>query len=631
MRGESSPEFCVSSSSLLRIAYHLPFRGPEIENWFGTEDGVDPAIDNDWNLLPFMALSDGAHTATEDFSYFTLRKAATNSDPATSLFGISCTRQIDAADLKVRPPDVTRSTVQKAVVVIAQSPQHFGQLREKLSIVTQAWFSQKDFTDTQILKDFQESLAKNMKYLDDEPDQFLGLGLREFIHDWKSQTLVLFKCCLLQPKDLQDCADPALDNHEKAMVMPTSLKSSDRNSLLAYMGLPLQVFGKGAFFGPYTPLQQLDILADRDTKSYMVGSTNSLLLQQRDRYSDILINLDEGTINITSPSLRQALSLSAADRRWVDSLTQTVNETWDEVNPSRPNTLGYAGSEEYIRNQFEEYLLSFLSTLKYHIYLQAAGSLSASTDPPSPAPDFSMAFLNAFTSTHAFTLFNTHTSPHLFDLIPPQHPTSGPLSLDDVSRRLTQQIESLHLDERVREGRENLSKHLAAGRAKASSAMQNLWAEVEALREAQRRRQMEAAANSPANESMTTVRRASVSSQSTNISRSGPDASQVQASVSAAGQRASSYVAGWGSWAADRIRGSSHPASSTTDASSTTSPISPTSSIQEREKENERTSGSWGGVMARWRGSGIASTKRSSYEKEKDKENRDDGIERLDA
>ena len=44
-------------------------------------------------------------------------------------------------------------------------------------------------------------------------------------------------------------------------------------------------------FGPYTPLQQLDLLADAGTKSYIVGSTNSLLLQQKDRYSDVLINV----------------------------------------------------------------------------------------------------------------------------------------------------------------------------------------------------------------------------------------------------------------------------------------------------------------------------------------------------
>jgi Transport protein Avl9 len=37
-------------------------RGPEVEFWLGGPDGVDPAKENDWSLLPFMALSDGAHT-----------------------------------------------------------------------------------------------------------------------------------------------------------------------------------------------------------------------------------------------------------------------------------------------------------------------------------------------------------------------------------------------------------------------------------------------------------------------------------------------------------------------------------------------------------------------------------------
>lgn len=79
----------------------------------------------------------------EEFSYFTLRKEASEERPATSLFGIACTRQIDASTLVNRPSDVTRSTVQKAVVVISESPQHFGQLREKLSIITKAWFAQR--------------------------------------------------------------------------------------------------------------------------------------------------------------------------------------------------------------------------------------------------------------------------------------------------------------------------------------------------------------------------------------------------------------------------------------------------------------------------------------------------------
>jgi hypothetical protein len=34
--------------------------GPEIEHCIADE-GTDPATENDWSLLPFMALSDGAH------------------------------------------------------------------------------------------------------------------------------------------------------------------------------------------------------------------------------------------------------------------------------------------------------------------------------------------------------------------------------------------------------------------------------------------------------------------------------------------------------------------------------------------------------------------------------------------
>jgi hypothetical protein len=45
-------------------------------------------------------------------------------------------------------------------------------------------------------------------------------------------------------RNLQDCADPELDSYERNLVQPTSLKTSDRNSLLSYMGLPLQIFGK---------------------------------------------------------------------------------------------------------------------------------------------------------------------------------------------------------------------------------------------------------------------------------------------------------------------------------------------------------------------------------------------------
>src|SRR5947207_2968601 len=67
-------------------------------------------------------------------------------------------------------------------------------------------------------------------------------------------------------RNLQDCADPELNNYEKNLVKPTSLKTSERTScmfctlpclrwyiliyrtVLSYMGLPLQIFGKVSLY-----------------------------------------------------------------------------------------------------------------------------------------------------------------------------------------------------------------------------------------------------------------------------------------------------------------------------------------------------------------------------------------------
>lgn len=153
-----------------------------------------------YSYLPLLT----RNRSSEDFSYFTLLKPDIGSNPPTSLFGISCTRQLAASELLEKSAEVTRSTVQKAVVVIADSPHLFGMLRERLSVVTGAWFAQKDFTETEILKRFQESLkdeAERGRLKEEvDRDQYLGMSLRQLIREFKWQTLVLFKCCLLQPK-----------------------------------------------------------------------------------------------------------------------------------------------------------------------------------------------------------------------------------------------------------------------------------------------------------------------------------------------------------------------------------------------------------------------------------------------
>jgi len=368
-------------------------------------------------------------------------------------------------------------------------------------------------------------------------------------------------------KNLQDCADPQMNSHAESLRKPDSVRTSDRSSFLAYLGVPPQLFGKGSVFGPYTPLQQLDILTDLDTKSYVVGSTNSLLIQQKDRYCDVLIDLDENLISILSPTLRSAVALSVADRRWIDFLAQQVTDTWDETDPSRPKTHGYAGSEEFIRLQFEEYLLALLSAEKYHQHLSHNNhpnnkDRAGSGDPKAlladiegdPSSDFSPAFLDAWRQTENHALWSRTTDTHLFDLVDPRHPCAGGITIEDVQRRLAAQIAELHLDERFSATREVVGKRLVEGREQVGAAFGRVWADVEALREAQRKRAEEARAQAQA----TAGEDGGEGKMGAQVLGLGggrlpkPDLQQAQASVAAAGQRAGAYLSSWGSWAAEK-------------------------------------------------------------------------------
>jgi hypothetical protein len=138
--------------------------------------------------------------------------------------------------------------------------------------------------------------------------------------------------------------------------------------------------------------------------------------------------------------------------------------------------LGYAGSEEFIRLQFEEYLLALLSAVKFKIYTE-----NKREDPKQvivdvgkviwnghvfkthhadefvegdPASDFGNDWVKAWMQTENFRIFNKFTGKkccllgrflalmvldsHIFDIVDPNHPCTGGLTIEDVQRRLAQ-------------------------------------------------------------------------------------------------------------------------------------------------------------------------------------------------
>lgn len=135
----------------------------------------------------------------------------------------------------------------------------------------------------------------------------------------------------------------------------------------------------------------------------------------------------------------------------------------------------------------------------------------------------------------------------------------------------------MHLNERLEKSREALGLQLAAGQQRVSSAYNRLWADMEAMREAQRKRQeeqrlaaekegrpydpqagkCESSSFNPSCPSAQSERRENMQTHLTPPpgKSQAPDLSHAQANISAASTRAGAYFSSWGSWASEKRKG----------------------------------------------------------------------------
>lgn len=425
-----------------------------------------------------------------------------NMENVTTLFGIACNRQVKVSEIRNMTSDISRSTVQKSVVVVARKP-IFGTIKEKLAVVTRAYFLQGDFEDRLIIDNLYENLVQIFSHKLDEADLNIGMPLRELIYRLGSSVLVILKALLLEKRvlffssntellcasqfslvslipnlisHLEDCGSPLLSKYETNLKKPTSLKTSDRNSLLTFMGLPLQVFAAGGVFSPYVPLQQLDELSSDETKYFMIGSTNSLLLSPKQAIADVVVNMDDDSVQILNSNCKAPLTLSSADKKWMDTVGKAVSESWDKEDPWRPKGLGFTGSEDYIRVQFEDYIINLLASVKYDSYLikrQNQPHMARPNINGNPIKLYNIDWVEEWKLSNNYRIFNKFTDEEIFDIVEPKHMASSPTNID-VQRQL---IEPQAVEEE-RRARANSSNGYAGGLSKSVSRVFNsFWSE----------------------------------------------------------------------------------------------------------------------------------------------------------
>ncbi|TPX34579.1 hypothetical protein SmJEL517_g02875 [Synchytrium microbalum] len=449
-------------------------------------------LPNEWAFLPFLCLPDGAHGADEDFIYFHLPPvpAWAPGFPQATLFGLACFRQLDSNDLVVKAADVTRSRVQKAVVVLAKEP-ILNSIRDKLRLTTQALFAQRDFSKLDILNDLYDNIT-NVSTRDPISDSslYMGISLREMVHKFRTKTLQLFKLFLLEKRilffgarvekvclyqyglvalipellrNLKDVGAPEL-GYDDVEVDGNAEHTSAPTAAARYkaFGLPLKLFGQGAFFQPYIPLQQMDVLTSSATNSFLVGTSNIIFTHKTSMF-DAVINVDQGTIEIADPTLSSYLQLTAADKRFMEEINKAVLASWSPDGENNENQqINYEGSDEDIRSRFEMYLLSLMSCVK-------AADNASNGSPSSPAPkakdllsEFNPIWVAQWMATNNYGTWDRSTSPSICELYPPSHPFQGTTALGAMQASLANKMTEMKLDRAI----SNTSNKLQEGQQK---------------------------------------------------------------------------------------------------------------------------------------------------------------------
>ncbi|QRW27025.1 Late Secretory pathway protein AVL9 [Rhizoctonia solani] len=387
---------------------------------------ADPAIQR---ILPFLALPDGAHLSAEDYTYFHVIQGMKEDGSmegdiqgGDTVFGISCNRQLATSELLTRSADVTRSTVQKALVVLARKPL-FGAIRDRLGVVTRAFFGQRDFSETGILVDFYHSLEKSLRSQLTESSLYMGTSLRELLHKFRHRTLTLLKLLMLQKR-------------------------------IMFYGTPWSVYALTST--RWCPLFLLET-GTFEFSNPTAERQGALTAADRKFIDDLVKDVNEGW-NDADPSRPLGMQFKGSD--------DYLRAKFEEYIYTALSTVKYA---------------DFLNKGKQSEVL-VPGTASESS-----VPYFNEAWVAGFRTTRAYDQWNRITDPVLFDIIEPKHPCAGQVTLaSDLGLRISEGLNDLRLEENLGPTRDRISNVISMGSAGFFKAVEGFRSDVSSRMAAQR-------------------------------------------------------------------------------------------------------------------------------------------------
>ncbi|KAJ3276187.1 late secretory pathway protein avl9 [Terramyces sp. JEL0728] len=334
-------------------------------------------LPDEWSFMPFMCLPDGAHERDEEFIYFHLSPVkAWESYSKQTLFGLACFRQIDAKIL------------------------FFGHKVERLSA-------------------YQYSLVSLFPGLSNLTSELL-----RHLQDVGSPELP--NASIEAPKR----HSVLLEEKHRSMDNLRTYQSDSQKIKLHKIGHPLRIFGqvivilhKGAFFQPYIPLQQIDVLTSANTKTFLAGTSNAIFAHHKACAIDVVAHADDGNLEIVNPAVAPLISLTAADKKFIDDIIKPVTASWQPDNDmSQIQEIDFEGSDDDIRARFEQYTTQLFASMEYEMNTPPLEPNAKKIDYIS---EYNAAWVKSWQSSKSFEIWNAMHDKEYVGMINPGHPCHG--------------------------------------------------------------------------------------------------------------------------------------------------------------------------------------------------------------
>ncbi|KNC78531.1 hypothetical protein SARC_09045 [Sphaeroforma arctica JP610] len=470
---------------ILLVEFHHK-NGPQVQFSYpplpGNTDEGSNELPEAWISLPFMALPEGVHNRMEETVYFHLpildgSDTAVGSTQGGTMFCVASFRQIDANLVENKNADVTRSYVQKSVVFMSRIPV-YGLLSTKLNVFSDVLFAQRDFTSIDMLKQCYHQVNNGTKVaaLLDDPAETSMASLRSLVKKFRYKLLVLVKLLLLEKRVLThgspvrdlcsglvalvalvpDLFASGLDGvceleHTAFHKEYFTEKDTDsfEQKLHKRLGLPFVPFSKDCLFQPYLTLQDADLIYIGNARSFLVGTTNALLLSHNKIPLDAVVDFEIGTVKINGSALNDQLRLTTEDLRFMDKITSEVDATWVSEGPDAGrDALTFNGSNAWVRKMFENYMQSYIAT--YLDFITAATKTDRDKRYDG-ITTFNSDFVNGWSTTSNYAAWKSVVDPTVLSSVTAGHPNRGKWTFADAKIQLNNKMFDNMTEEQVKE------------------------------------------------------------------------------------------------------------------------------------------------------------------------------------